>query len=388
MTTELPEPKSRKESYLAKAAGMDTTIPEKPESREEQYLEAIAEGSGGGGGSYTAGNGIDITNDTISVDTTVVQEKLTAGDNITITNNTISATGGGGTAIDLTQDLYNWNSSTQTTTNPDSIALWLLDPGCYSLSDISIPAYTDYYNAIQQESLIWVFPAQALTGYIGIMVKNTNSSEIVYRVFDPSAGSPVTVAIFSDMNMTLLSVKSNIIQTDSNAAPTSTDYADRGQVWIYMDTNNVPHLYVSAGTDWSLPTPENTWIELQSGGGGGGITTLSAANFNYDSQGGTNYDTVAIWLLPDGMYEMPADYTAVPVKGCESDTAFNNAITSKTFLFFYKHNNKFFLFVNIDSQAPSIYADRPLVMYKVNPANGFFSVDANWQVAKRSELTQ
>ena len=49
MTTELPEPKSRKESYLAKAAGMDTTIPEKPESREEQYLEAIAEGGGGGG---------------------------------------------------------------------------------------------------------------------------------------------------------------------------------------------------------------------------------------------------------------------------------------------------------------------------------------------------
>lgn len=50
MADELPEPKSRKESYLAKAAGMDVTIPEKPESREEQYLNAIAEGGGGGGG--------------------------------------------------------------------------------------------------------------------------------------------------------------------------------------------------------------------------------------------------------------------------------------------------------------------------------------------------
>lgn len=49
MTSELPEPKSRKESYLAKAAGMDVTIPEAPESRLEQYLEAIAEGGGGGG---------------------------------------------------------------------------------------------------------------------------------------------------------------------------------------------------------------------------------------------------------------------------------------------------------------------------------------------------
>ena len=49
-------------------------------------------GGGGGGGSYTAGEGIDITDDTISVDTTVIQEKLTAGDNITISDNTISAT--------------------------------------------------------------------------------------------------------------------------------------------------------------------------------------------------------------------------------------------------------------------------------------------------------
>jgi hypothetical protein len=50
MADELPEPKSRKESYLAKAAGMDVTIPEKPLSRLEQYLDAIAEGGGGGGG--------------------------------------------------------------------------------------------------------------------------------------------------------------------------------------------------------------------------------------------------------------------------------------------------------------------------------------------------
>lgn len=50
MADNLPDPKSRKESYLAKAAGMDVEIPEKPESREEQYLNAIAEGGGGGGG--------------------------------------------------------------------------------------------------------------------------------------------------------------------------------------------------------------------------------------------------------------------------------------------------------------------------------------------------
>lgn len=93
MTESLPEPKSRKESYLAKAAGMEVSVPEAPESREEQYLAAIAEG-GGGGTAYTAGEGITIADDTISVDTTTIQPKLTAGTNVTITDNTISAAGG------------------------------------------------------------------------------------------------------------------------------------------------------------------------------------------------------------------------------------------------------------------------------------------------------
>lgn len=47
---------------------------------------------GGGGTSYTAGTGITIEDDTISVDTETIQEKLTAGSNITISDGTISAT--------------------------------------------------------------------------------------------------------------------------------------------------------------------------------------------------------------------------------------------------------------------------------------------------------
>lgn len=110
MADNLPEPKSRKEEFLAKAAGMDgVTLPE-PASREEEYLNAIAEGGGGGGGTtYTAGDGIDITNDTISVDTDTIQEKLTAGTGIDITDNTISATGGGGDTVYSTKNTSNSN---------------------------------------------------------------------------------------------------------------------------------------------------------------------------------------------------------------------------------------------------------------------------------------
>ena len=55
--------------------------------------------SGGGGTTYTAGTGIDITGSEISVDTATIQEKLTAGTGIDITDNTISATGGGGVTV-------------------------------------------------------------------------------------------------------------------------------------------------------------------------------------------------------------------------------------------------------------------------------------------------
>lgn len=44
------EPITRKEQYLAKAAGQDVEIPAKPITREEEYLEAIAKKPGGGGG--------------------------------------------------------------------------------------------------------------------------------------------------------------------------------------------------------------------------------------------------------------------------------------------------------------------------------------------------
>lgn len=72
--------------------------------------------TGGGGSTYTAGNGIDITNNVVSVDTSVVatqtdlsgkQDTLTAGTNVSITNNVISATDTtytAGDGIDITNN--------------------------------------------------------------------------------------------------------------------------------------------------------------------------------------------------------------------------------------------------------------------------------------------
>ena len=76
-----------------------------------------------GGSTYTAGNGIDITNDEISVDTSVIatksdlagkQNTLTPGSGITIQNDVISATGGGGSINIDNQTIINDNGTYKT----------------------------------------------------------------------------------------------------------------------------------------------------------------------------------------------------------------------------------------------------------------------------------
>lgn len=85
---------------------------------KNQWYEKTATG---GGGSYTAGEGIDITSNTISVDTDTIQEKLTAGTNITIADNVISAAGGDSvfndnkTAVVASKSQYSSNAGTGST---------------------------------------------------------------------------------------------------------------------------------------------------------------------------------------------------------------------------------------------------------------------------------
>lgn len=73
-------------------AGTHGLVPAPAVADAGEFLKADGTWATPPGTTYAAGTGIDITNSTIAVDTTVIQEKLTAGSNITINNNTISAT--------------------------------------------------------------------------------------------------------------------------------------------------------------------------------------------------------------------------------------------------------------------------------------------------------
>ncbi len=147
-----------------------------------QWYERTAPSSGS---SYTAGDGITISDDTISVDTTTIQPKLTAGSNITIEDDTISATdttysaftgtdgtvagaaglvpapattdagkflkadgswsAAGGGVTTLTSADYNYPVN-----NPSSVALWLLDAGAYDVGEAGLSVKIDINTTISE----------------------------------------------------------------------------------------------------------------------------------------------------------------------------------------------------------------------------------------------
>lgn len=117
---DLPEPKSRKEEFLATAAGATGIELPTPASREEIYLNAIAEGGGGGGGGYVLPTASASTLGGVKV-----------GENLSIdANGVLSATGGGGAITELTTADYNYPVA-----NPQYVALWLLPEGLYHIEN-------------------------------------------------------------------------------------------------------------------------------------------------------------------------------------------------------------------------------------------------------------
>ena len=131
------------------------------------------------------------------------------------------------------------------------------------------------------------------------------------------------------------------------------------------------------------------YVDAQAGGGGG-IKFLSASDFNYDDGDTGSFNTVAMWLLDDGFYFMPSNYTTVPVKGALAGTNYtrlNSNILSGSYYCFIKANNSFWIFTNMSRQDPTLKSDRPIFFCTINPANGWLTAEAGDQLAKRSELT-
>lgn len=434
MATELPEkPLSRKESYLAAIAGESVELPEAPESRTEQYLAYIAENGGGGGGgtnnfnqltnrpkyngvtmtgstnipevkSYSAGTGLKLTGTAFSVDTTTIQPKLTAGSNVTISDNTISATdttyspftgtdgtaagvaglvpapattdagkflkadgtwdtagGGGGSytagdGIDitnsvisatntgkarvLTTDDYNWP-----TNNPDGVALWLLDAGIYYSGSGTYIYSRDGNRSIQDATYI-VGIAQSTfvpililyasgKSYYGVLSKNNGGATYPYSplllgsdIIDSLTSTSTTAPLSANQGKVLKDLIDSLAFKNAGA-PTTSTVGTVGQ--LLEDTTN-GKLYICTDTTGG----SYTWTEVGAGGGSGGITELTSADYNWPENSPTG---VAMWLMETGEYYKKSGITIYGDKF----TTFSNS--GEGYIFNIKPTNNDGLFI-------------------------------------------
>lgn len=292
MTENLPDPKSRKETYLAKAAGMTVEELPTPESREELYLNAIAEGGGGGGTSDFN----DLTNrpkyngTTMDGDTNIPEVvSYTAGDGIDITNAVISATNTGKARV-LTADDYNYHSSGST---DNGIAPWKLESGIYVMA----PGLKIYYQKGDSvtttdwvTSTILIVSAWKATetkyGANYLVSKRSSTGDdyntiAFYRyTYNNGGEAKSSVELYQSANS---------LTSTSTTAPLS---ANQGRVLNNKIGGDLSNLTTTDKT--SLINAIN-----EVAGQGGGITELTTADYNYPTDNPTK---IAAWLLDEGFY--------------------------------------------------------------------------------------
>lgn len=320
MAENLPEPESRKETFLAKAAGENVELPT-PASREELFLKAIADnGGGGGGGSESA------------------IHPLTSAD-------------------------FNWDSTGQGGT-PNAIAAWLLEDGIYLVKVESVyyenTATYSAFNCIlikgtrangagflfgcdRQSSwsvrlsadgtscnIVTNLTPNNITQYAGtsttdVMSQNATCS-LVFA--DPASGykikigpSPYSESQLGSASITLGSY-ARAANSNSVAIGESAASAHDGSVALGAFSSTSVKGQVNIGSTNTAAGYNSTNYRLLSGvhnpvdahdaatkgyvdanAGGGSVHTLTSEDFNWDSTGqdGTP-DAIAAWLLDDGWY--------------------------------------------------------------------------------------
>ena len=337
MATELPEkPESREESYLADIAGQEVELPEKPLSRKEQYLAYIAENGGGGGGGTSNFNQLTNRpkyNGTDMTGSTNIPEVVTYS-NFTGTDGTAAGAAGlvpapattdagkflgasglweavqAGGVTELTSADYNYP-----TNNPSSVGLWKLDTGMYhAAAGVKTRYATGWSLSSIVENTFAVEKSDASTRITfvdstespiiakTVLVNNQNGTVIASNNFSGKLSLTTYNALnavnsdtyistpLSSYQGRVLNDKITGLAISGAGAPTTATVGTVGK--LYEDTTN-GKLYICTDTTGG----SYTWEEV--GAGGGGITELTAADYNWPTN---NPDGVAAWNLTDGYY--------------------------------------------------------------------------------------
>lgn len=182
----------------------------------------------------------------------------TAGDGIDITNDVIKATNTGKARVLTTAD-YNYPTS-----NPDSVALWLLDAGTYTITDsnVYVRISSAFGSRLAEGALATVSATDSTSNRKTIIVSSATSSPIQKSTINLSTGAMVGIA-----ESLITRVRDTLTSTETGDALS----ANQGKVLKDMID--------------ALPT--------------GGVSELTSADYNWPTN---NPDGIALWLLEPGLY--------------------------------------------------------------------------------------
>lgn len=162
-----------------------------------------------------------------------------------------------GKARVLTTADYNYNSSTGTTTNPNCVALWLLDPGLYTVDSSSVMTVRTASEAANYKPGVCLVTETHSNGNKSLFCFADNGTTRV-TVFAVNATSG---SLQYEATNALQSYVDNRIKTNAGA-PTTSTVGTVGQ--LLEDTTN-GDLYICTAVSGST----YTWEEVGAGGGSG-----------------------------------------------------------------------------------------------------------------------
>ena len=143
----------------------------------------------------------------------------------------------------------------------------------------------------------------------------------------------------------------------------------------------------TTGTSTEDVMSQNAVTEALASAGGGGAIELTADDYNYSTNSDTTYNTIALWLLPNNFYKMPAQ--SVSVTGARSGTnydSFNGVIDNRGCQYFLKFNDRFWFFCDLSYTSSSAFCKSILYFCKIRNTDGFFSVNENDQIVMKGDL--
>lgn len=249
------------------------------------------------GATYTAGEGIDITNDVISATNTGKAKVLTTAD-------------------------YNYHSSGS---SDDGIAWWLLEPGIYT-TEVAANVYANKLQFFSKGALgALIVSRTSNQGYKTLLQTDTNPSGSKLRIITVVASNGTEIQFANGLKDT--DIIDNLTSSSSNTplsanqgrilknlvdsiairgtgAPTASTVGTVGQ--LYEDGTNGA-LYQLKSIDITVTPNTYNWEQV-GGSSAGAVTTLTAADYNWPTTGTPT--EVALWLLEPGMYSVGSGVSA------------------------------------------------------------------------------